>query len=233
MLKTKVVIAIALAAALAAGALAFIIAAQPPTGQYEFGAQKGKQWGKQTVDTRTSHTEQTSLTPEEIAAVLYMREVEKLARDLYLTLYNATGEKIFLNLAESEQRHMDAVLAIIQKYGLPDPAGSVGEFKNLKIAELYNTLLARASGGLLDALLAAAYVEEHDIVDLREMLTYVQNPDVRKVFQNLLDASANHLKSLVREIETRFCVKYRPQLLTEEELSQILQRARGGGPTAT
>ncbi|MEM1925062.1 MAG: DUF2202 domain-containing protein [Pyrobaculum sp.] len=129
--------------------------------------------------------------------MLYMREVEKLARDLYLTLYNATGEKI--NLAESEQRHMDAVLAIIQKYGLPDPAGSVGEFKNLKIAELYNTLLARASGGLLDALLAAAYVEEHDIVDLREMLTYVQNPDVRKVFQNLLDASANHLKSLVRE----------------------------------
>jgi hypothetical protein len=81
-----------------------------------------------------------------------MREVEKLARDLYLTLYNATGEKIFLNLAKSEQRHMDAVLAIIQKYGLPDPAGSVGEFKNLKIAELYNTLLARASGGLLDAL---------------------------------------------------------------------------------
>ncbi|MEM1926979.1 MAG: DUF2202 domain-containing protein [Pyrobaculum sp.] len=67
----------------------------------------------------------------------------------------------------------------------------MGEFKNLKIAELYNTLLARASGGLLDALLAAAYVEEHD---LREMLTYVQNPDVRKVFQNLLDASANHLK---------------------------------------
>ena len=105
----------------------------------------------------------------------------------------------------------------------------MGEFKNLKIAELYNTLLARASGGLLDALLAAAYVEEHDIVDLREMLTYVQNPDVRKVFQNLLDASANHLKSLVREIETRFGVKYRPQLLTEEELSQILQRARGGG----
>ncbi|MEM4604541.1 MAG: DUF2202 domain-containing protein [Pyrobaculum sp.] len=47
----------------------------------------------------------------EIAAVLYMREVEKLARDLYLTLYNATGEKI--NLAESEQRHMDAVLAEI------------------------------------------------------------------------------------------------------------------------
>lgn len=63
----------------------------------------------------------------------------------------------------------------------------MGEFKNLKIEELYNTLLARASGGLLDA----AYVEEHD---LREMLTYVQNPDVRKVFQNLLDASANHLK---------------------------------------
>lgn len=63
----------------------------------------------------------------------------------------------------------------------------MGEFKNLKIAELYNTLLARASGGLL----AAAYVEEHD---LREMLTYVQNPDVGKVFQNLLDASANHLK---------------------------------------
>ncbi|MEM0468291.1 MAG: DUF2202 domain-containing protein [Pyrobaculum sp.] len=42
----------------------------------------------------------------EIAAVLYMREEEKLAGDLYLTLYNATGEKISRERTETHGRRV-------------------------------------------------------------------------------------------------------------------------------
>jgi hypothetical protein len=57
----------------------------------------------------TEQTASTSLTPEEINNILFMREEEKLAKDVYLTLYEIWGLQIFQNIAESEQRHMDAV----------------------------------------------------------------------------------------------------------------------------
>jgi hypothetical protein len=36
-----------------------------------------------------------------------MREEEKLARDVYIALYEKWGLRTFLNIAESEQQHMD------------------------------------------------------------------------------------------------------------------------------
>ena len=42
-----------------------------------------------------------------------MREEEKLARDVYLTLYDIWGTPAFNNIASSEQTHMDAVLMLI------------------------------------------------------------------------------------------------------------------------
>ena len=50
------------------------------------------------------------LTPEEKAGLLFMRKEEKLARDVYLVLFDKWGLMVFENIAQSEQRHMDAVL---------------------------------------------------------------------------------------------------------------------------
>jgi len=50
------------------------------------------------------------LTPEEEAGLLFMREEEKLARDVPLVLFDKSGLRVFENIAQSEQRHMDAVL---------------------------------------------------------------------------------------------------------------------------
>ena len=47
---------------------------------------------------------------EEKAGLLFMRKEEKLARDVYLVLFDKWGLRVFENIAQSEQRHMDAVL---------------------------------------------------------------------------------------------------------------------------
>jgi hypothetical protein len=63
----------------------------------------------------------TSLTTEEKNDLLFMREEEKLARDVYLTLHDIWGTPVFANIATSEQQHMDAILKLLNTYKLPDP----------------------------------------------------------------------------------------------------------------
>lgn len=49
------------------------------------------------------------LTQEEAASLLFMREEEKLARDVYLTLGGLYPIPVFQNIAQSEVQHMAAV----------------------------------------------------------------------------------------------------------------------------
>ena len=61
-----------------------------------------------------------------------MREEEKLARDVYLYMYNEWGLRIFNNIAVSEQRHFEAVGTLLDRYSVEDPAveTGLGEFNN-------------------------------------------------------------------------------------------------------
>lgn len=52
---------------------------------------------------------------------MQMREEEKLARDVYLELYETWDLPVFYNIAQSEQTHMGAVKTLIEKYNLKDP----------------------------------------------------------------------------------------------------------------
>jgi hypothetical protein len=51
-----------------------------------------------------------------------MREEEKLARDMYLTLNTYFPAKIFTNIAATEQKHFDALGKKLDLYGIADPA---------------------------------------------------------------------------------------------------------------
>jgi hypothetical protein len=46
-------------------------------------------------------------------ALIYMREEEKLARDVYIVLGDKWGLRIFQNIAKSEQIHTDMVKNLI------------------------------------------------------------------------------------------------------------------------
>lgn len=57
------------------------------------------------------------LNADELTSLQLMREEEKLARDVYTTLYAKWGINVFTNISSSEQQHTDAVLTLLNKYG--------------------------------------------------------------------------------------------------------------------
>ncbi len=166
-----------------------------------------------------------ALTETEEADLLFMREEEKLARDVYITLFDAWAAPVFLNISGSEQRHMDAVERLLNRYGLQDPVASegpegVGEFVEEDLAALYEALLSAGAGdesGLVDALHVGALIEEVDIEDLAEAIERTDKPDIRRTYESLLCGSRNHLRAFARQIELATGEGYETQMAFEDD----------------
>ena len=163
------------------------------------------------------------LSNQERKGLLHMVEEEKLARDVYLTLFEEWGHRLFRNIARSEQRHMNAVRVLIQKYGLVDPSldDTVGVFTDPEMQHLYNDLTFQARASLQAALEVGAIIEDLDIYDLRIYLKKSDSQDVRVLFQNLEKGSRNHMRAFVRQLE-RHQIRYQARYLSPEELEEIL-----------
>jgi hypothetical protein len=148
-----------------------------------------------------------SLTEKEIGHITYMREEEKLARDVYLTLSETYSAAIFTNISESEQRHMDALKRLIDKHGLKDPVedDTVGAFTNPVFSELYGVLVSRGELSYCDALQVGVDIEVLDIEDIETALYEVQAADVTRVLQNLLNGSYNHLNAFTSQRQANNC----------------------------
>ena len=143
-----------------------------------------------------------NLTQAEIDSLVVMREEEKLARDVYLTLADRWSVPVFSNIATSETRHMAVVGQLIRANGLNDPVtdDTVGTFTDPKFAQLYNELVEAGSRSLNDAYRVGVRIEEMDIKDLQDSLAHVSNSNVRRVYQNLLRASQNHLRAFSSQL---------------------------------
>ncbi len=143
----------------------------------------------------------TPLSATEKESLLYMREEEKLARDVYTAFYARYGLRVFNNIAASEQAHMDAVLTLLNRYGLADPAAAApGVFNNDDLQALYDDLIDQGNASLTAALQAAVLIEETDIADLQDGLALTSHADLRAVYNNLLRASQNHLRAFSRQL---------------------------------
>lgn len=191
------------------------------------------QHGRQ-VESEVVSTTLEELTVLEADNLVFMREEEKLARDVYLTMYDAWGLNIFSNIAASEQTHTDAVAEMLEKYKLPDPVvdDRVGIFVNQKLIDLYDTLLARGYQSSLEALYVGALIEEVDMVDLKRAIEETDNEDIQQLYENLLSGSRNHLRAFVGLIEDQGIV-YEAQFLPQDEVDAIVdspvERSKGGG----
>jgi len=174
------------------------------------------------------------LTDAEASGLLYMREEEKLARDVYLTLFEQWGFQSFANIARSEQTHTDAVQRLLERYDLPDPADAqgVGEFTNPDLQALYDQLVAQGSQSLPAALEVAAAIEEIDILDLYEYIGQTDKEDILQVYHSLLSGSENHLRAFVSALE-RQAGAYQAQYLDQEAYDAIINASssRGRGNT--
>ena len=140
------------------------------------------------------------LSEEERDGLIHMRIEEKLARDVYIVMGELWNHKVFLNIQLSEQSHMDAIKSKLDKYNVPDPltTDSVGVFPDPQFQQLYDQLIIQGNQSLQEALLVGKTIEELDIVDLEYQLSFVDNPDIIRVYDNLKSASENHLAAFLK-----------------------------------
>lgn len=171
----------------------------------------------------------SDLSAEETAALLFMREEEKLARDVYNFLYAAWGQTTFQNIAASEQTHTDEIKLLLDKYGLADPARDPGQFTDANLQALYTQLTAQGSLSLADALKVGAAIEEIDILDLQTRLAQTDNADIQQVYNNLMNGSYSHLQSFAGVLLTQTGETYQPQYLTAEQYQSIITNTVGNG----
>jgi hypothetical protein len=160
----------------------------------------------------------------ELEGLLLMREEEKLARDVYLALYDTWQFQVFNNIAYSEQRHMDGVLLLLDRYQITDPIlnDQPGVFADQKLQNLYNQLTAKGMASLEEALLVGAIIEDLDIFDLQTLLLQADNSDIKTIYQNLLKGSRNHLRAFVRALNRSSGESYTATYLTQNEVDSIL-----------
>jgi hypothetical protein len=179
----------------------------------------------------TQLTDSTLLvTEDEERWLLIMREEEKLARDVYLTLGDMWGLPIFTNIASSEETHTNAVEVLLNRYSLVDPVvdDAVGVFTNQEIQKLYDTLTAQGSESLLAALIVGATIEDLDIDDLDNAMAQNTKEDIEVVYQNLQKGSRNHLRAFVRQIE-RNDGTYAPQYISVADYNNIISSSQERG----
>ena len=207
-------------------AIAFIVLGHPVS---SLAGQGGRQAAQEVNEVSLD-----GLATVEIEYLTFMREEEKLARDVYLTFFDKWGLPIFENIAASEQSHTDAVANMLDKYRLTDPVvdDTVGAFVNQELADLYAALIEQGSGEdstSLKALYVGALIEEVDMEDIQHAIDATDNEDIVELYNTLMSGSRNHLRAYVGLIEDQGLV-YEAQVLTQDEVDAILdsEMERGG-----
>lgn len=147
-------------------------------------------------------TSLTELSEAEIATLKWMREEEKLARDVYIELNAFWPAQIFVNIAESEQRHFDALGEKLELYGIEDPAtDQIGVFTDPALQALHDELLALGVVSRVAALEVGVTIEETDMIDLQAAIDGTTSVPLRVTYENLLKGSEHHLASFIKELE--------------------------------
>lgn len=164
------------------------------------------------------------LSVVEQADLIFMRQEEKLARDVYLQNGETHGIATFDNIATSEQRHMDAILQLLLRYRLTDPVVGlpIGEFVDPELQALHDNLMGLGAADALSALKVGGLIEEVDMRDIVAAIERSQHADIDSVYANLLCGSRNHLRAFAGQIELTTGLPYAAQVLPQAEVDAIL-----------
>ncbi|MHB9055157.1 MAG: DUF2202 domain-containing protein [Paludibacteraceae bacterium] len=163
------------------------------------------------------------VTQNDINKMLFMREEEKLANNVYAFFNNKFKRRVFENIAKSEVQHQNAIIWLIELFKIEIPGQTpAGVFSNEDLQALYNRIIQN-SVTVVDAFKAGAYIEEHDILDLKKSLSETQNEYIKKVYTNLMNASCNHLRAFVANLRN-YQINYVPAILSQEEFNEIISK---------
>ena len=201
---------------------------------------------KPVIDSSASKT----VDENERLHLVFMREEEKLARDVYTTLgMQYKNLKVFGMISKSEERHTCSVCDKLSQYGIADPVKSdnVGAFSGEEFGgyftEKFEQLTEKGSLSELDALYVGGFIEELDMLDIKQCpevivktidsiksvndcgKIYTDNADIQRLYQSLLEGSESHLRAFVKNIELRIGEgNYQAQVLSQEQVDVILGR---------
>jgi hypothetical protein len=173
----------------------------------------------------------TGLDAAEETHLIFMREEEKLARDVYLTFAQwYPAQAVFDTIATtSEQTHTDTMRDKLAQYGVVDPNPNTnalpetlgvftGESYGEYFTEKFSQLTDIGSQSELDALYVGALIEEldmHDIIECPQAivdmdngigeagcgLNYTDERGLINAYSSLIDGSESHLRAYVGQIE--------------------------------
>lgn len=203
-------------------------------------------------DDDVSVEEADGLDTTEASHLTFMREEEKLARDVYLTLAALyPDQEVFSRIAtRAEQTHTDTMRDKLDQFNLPDPnpetnnlPSSLGVFTGDEwgwyFIEKFALLTAKGEVSELDALYVGAFIEELDMHDIAVCpqimidrgfsspcgLAYTDEGALQTAYSALISGSESHLRAYVGQIEAVIGVgNYVAQYLTQAEVDAILGR---------
>ena len=204
------------------------------------------------ADDQSDSEVTTILDSNEASHLIFMREEEKLARDVYLSFADMYPEqRVFAQIAtESEQTHTDVMRDKLTQYNISDPnpdtnnlPESIGIFKGeewgLYFTEKFEVLTKMGAVNEMEALYAGAFIEELDMHDIAECpavmvdagyddpcgLHYTDESGLINAYRSLIDGSESHLRAYVGQIEAVIGVgNYEAQYLSQDEVDAILSR---------
>lgn len=171
----------------------------------------------------------TPLSAELEADLKFMREEEKLARDSYLEFGGQWGLTIFDNISVSEQKHMNAIEVLLDKYNVDDPVedeSNIGSFDNDGLQALFDKLEAWGMTSVMDSLQVGGLIEEVDMTDIQDAIdqALAEDPvhvDIVTTYESLMCGSRNHLRAFVGQIESNGG-DYEPKFLSQAQLEAIV-----------
>ncbi len=166
-------------------------------------ARGGHGGGYNSIENSTNSVAQIgTLTQDQIDALIFMYEEEKVARDAYTVLGDIWDANVFQNIQRAEVKHMASIEGLLVKYSIEVPmlSDEVGVFENINLQEEYDKLAQKGELSLQDALEVGVAIEEMDIQDLQDRMIGAPD-DILRVYENLLKGSENHLRAFNRQLD--------------------------------
>lgn len=169
------------------------------------------------------------LSADEIEFLFAIREDEKVARDLYAVfaaLYPASPQ--IAKIKTAEDSHIACIEAVLDYYEISYPAMTpAGVFKDAERQALYDELAGQGTT-LLEAYAAMAALEEESVWAYKSVQNEIANENISLVITNMIKASSNHLKTVVRQLMT-LGGTYTPAYLSDEEYDAIINSSFQNG----
>lgn len=175
-----------------------------------------------------------AISADERAGLIFMREEEKLARDVYRKLESKWGSRPFGNIARAEETHTASVKTLLDRYSIPDPMkdDAPGKFQDKDLQKLYDQLIADGMKSRVEALKVGVLIEELDIADLERWVAKTKLPDIKNVYENLTRGSRNHLRAFYQSLKRQGgsnTPKHLSQAAFDKIVNGTMERGRGGG----